>query len=54
MSREPNKIDDLAERVAKAYLAGDEAGARAIRDATPMKTFEYAVFIDRLRKLVGK
>lgn len=47
-------VDDQAERMAKAYLAGDEAGAKAIRDERPLKTFEYVVLTDKFRKLVGK
>lgn len=47
-------IDDRAERMAKAYLADDEDGARKIMNEAPLKQFEYVVLTDKFRKLVGK
>lgn len=47
-------VQEQAERMAKAYLAGDEAGARTILDERPLKTFEYVALTDTFRRLVGK
>lgn len=47
-------IDERAERMAKAYLSGDEEGAAKIMNESPLKQFEYVVLTDKFRKLVGK